>query len=209
MILHLSCLSREEGAVLRGALGLEVATVILVVAVLMATSTVRGQGAPADSIRHRPYQVGIAASSVFKLLEEGTPDRQYQVYGRYWTSPRRMSRIALRYRQVVGGNAEVDAGLRGGLAWVFRSEDRWRFYGGGDLIAGYRRFANGRESFRGGVSPLFGALFFIGTHVSLSLEPRLVATYAHSRGGDSGRSGSGVVSIEIEEAALLVLSVHF
>jgi len=208
MIVYLPGLGRSKGAA-SGTLGLDFIARILVVVVLMATSAVRGQGAPADSIWHQPYQVGISASSVFKLLEEGTPDRQYQVYGRYWTSPRRMLRGALRYRQVIGGNAEADAGLRAGFTWVFRREDRWRFYGGGDLIAGYRRFASGRESYRGGVSPLFGALFFIGPHVSLSLEPRLVATYARSRGGDSGRFSSDVVSIEIQESALLILSVHF
>lgn len=167
------------------------------------------QEAATDSARHQLYQVGISASSVFKLLEEGAPTHQYQVYGRYWTTPRRMNRIALRYRQVVGEEAEVDAGLRGGIAWVFRREGRWRFYGGGDVIAGYRRFANGRESYRGGVSPLFGALFFIGPHVSLSLEPRLVATYARSQRGDPSRSSSDVFSIEIDETALLILSVHF
>mgnify|MGYP006278487511 CR=1 FL=1 len=188
MITRLLCLSRREGFALR-ALGLDSVTVILVFVVLMPSSVVKGQRAMADSIRHQPYQVGISASSVLKLLEERAPDHQYQLYGRYWTSPRRMSRIALRYRQVVGGNAEVDVGLRGGRVWVFRSEDRWRFYGGGDLIAGYRRFANGRESYRGGVSPLFGAL---GSHVSLSVEPRLVATYARSQGDDPTQESSDV-----------------
>ena len=208
MFAHLLRFGQRRGSALRS-LGSDLVTVTLIVAALISTSVAKGQETPADSIRHQPYQVGVSASSVFKLLEEGTPDRQYQVYGRYWMSSRRMSRVALRYRQVVGGNAEADVGLRGGHAWVFRGEDRWRFYGGGDLIFGYRRFANGRVSYRGGVSPLFGALLFIGTHVSLSLEPRLVATYIHSRGGDSGRSSSNVVSIEIQEAALLILSVHF
>ncbi|WP_103019003.1 hypothetical protein [Salinibacter altiplanensis] len=120
-----------------------------------------------------------------------------------------MGRAALRYRQVVGEDVEVDVGLRGGAAWVFQREGQWRFYGGGDVLIGYRRFANGRESYRGGVSPLFGALFFIGRHVSLALEPRLVATYAHTQGGSSSRASSRVFSIEIDETALLILSVHF
>lgn len=181
----------------------------LLVAGLASTSTAQGQDVRADSVWHQPYQVGVSASSLFKLLEEGSPTRQYQAYGRHWTSPQRMSRVALRYRQVVGGNTEVDVGVRGGVARVFRLTERWRFYGGGDVIAGYRRFANGRESYRGGVSPLFGALFFLGPHVSLSLEPRLVATYVQSRGDDQSRSTSERFSIAIEETALLILSVHF
>lgn len=176
---------------------------------LVMPSGARGtdREATVDSSWHQPYQVGVSAPSVFKLLEEGAPTQQYQVYGRYWATPRRMNRVALRYRQVVGEEAEVDVGIRGGVAWIFRREGRWRFYGGGDVIAGHRRFANGRSSYRGGVSPLFGALFFIGPHVSLSLEPRLVATYARSQEG--GRPSTDVISIEITEAALLILSVHF
>ena len=42
-----------------------------------------GQTVSADSIPHQSYQVGVSASSVFKLLEEADPTRQYQLYGRY------------------------------------------------------------------------------------------------------------------------------
>lgn len=163
----------------------------------------------ADSSRHKPFQVGITASSILKLLEEGDPTHQYHVYGRYWTSRRRMVRTALRYRQVLGEDTEVDVGLRGGMAHVFRIDERWRFYGGGDLIAGYRRFANGNTSYRVGISPLFGASFFISRHVSLSVEPRLVAEYAQSQEDASPESRSDVISITIEGTGLLILSVHF
>jgi hypothetical protein len=168
-----------------------------------------GQTVSADSIPHQFYQVGVSASSVFKLLEEADPTRQYQLYGRYWATPNRMHRAALRYRHVVGEEAEVDVGLRVGVAWVFRADERWRFYGGGDVVTGYQRFANGNVSSRVGLSPLFGGLFFIGPHVSIALEPRLLATYALSRQNASGQSHSGVVSVQIEGAGLLILSVHF
>lgn len=168
-----------------------------------------GQKSPADSLRAQPYQVGVSASSIFKLLEEGDPTHRYQLYGRYWSTPHRMVRTALRYRQVVGEDVEVDVGMRGGMAWVFRRESAWRFYGGGDILAGYRRFANGNTSSRMGVSPLFGVLFFISPHVSLSVEPRLVAEYSRSVGGDPAQSGSDVFSFEIEGTGLLILSVHF
>lgn len=163
----------------------------------------------ADSSRHEPYQVGVSASSIFKLLEEGDPTHQYHVYGRYWVSRRRMVRTAVRYRQVIGNDTEMDIGLRGGMAHVFRIDARWRFYGGADLIAGYRQFANGNTSYRVGVSPLFGVSFFISPHVSLSVEPRLVAEYAQSQRGTRPESRSDVISITIEGTGLLILSVHF
>lgn len=173
-----------------------------------------GQESPADSLRAQPYQVGpyqvgISASSIFKLLEEGDPTHQYQLYGRYWSTPRRMIRAALRYRHIVGENVEVDVGLRGGVAWIVRREGAWRFYGGGDILAGYRRFANGNTSSRVGVSPLFGVLFFMSPHVSLSIEPRLVAEYSRSVGADPAQSESDVFSFEIEGTGVLILSVHF
>lgn len=176
---------------------------------LMASSTALAQGTPSDSSQHRPYQVGVSASSLVKLLEEEDPTHQYQVYGRYWATDRRMLRAALRYRQVVGDPSEVDVGLRGGAARVFTIDERWRFYGGGDLLAGYRRFANGNVSYRMGLSPLFGVLFFASPHVSLSVEPRLLAAYARSRGSIPDRATSGSFSIEIGGVGLLILSVHF
>lgn len=168
----------------------------------------RGQ-TEVDSLHTFAFQIGVSASSIFKLLEEGAPTHQYQIYGRYWVTPRRMNRAAMRYRHVVGENAEVDVGLRAGRAWVFRSDRRWRFYGGADALVGYRRFANGNVSYRGGLSPLFGALFFISPHVSLSFEPSLVATYARSPDSDPSGSNAGVFSFEIDGTALLILSVHF
>lgn len=182
---------------------------VFVFAVVMVSSAAVAQGTPSDSSQHRPYQLGVSASSLVKLLEEGDPAHQYQVYGRYWTTDRRMRRAALRYKQVVGDPSEVDVGIRGGVARVFNIDDRWRFYGGGDLLAGYRRFANGNVSHRIGASPLLGVLFFASPHVSLSVEPRLLAAYARSRGSVPDRATSDSLSIEIGGVGHLVLSVHF
>ena len=192
-----------------GVIGARLCGIGLLLVGLCLPSASWAQREETDSLQAYPYQVGVPSSSLFKLLEEGDPTRQDQIYGRYWPTPRRMQRVAVRYRHVVGENSEVDVGLRGGLAWIFRGEERWRFYAGGDVVTGYRRFANGGSSYRGGISPLFGTLFFIHPHVSLSFEPRLVAAYARSTASEPGRSSSGVFSIEIDGTALLILSVHF
>lgn len=181
----------------------------LLLPVMGGSPAVAQDASSADSTRWRPYQIGFAASDVLKLLEEAGAQAQYQLYGRYRLDRRWALRTALRYRHRVSDEQEVRLGLRAGADYVFLEEGRLQLYGGTDLVSGYDRFLNGDRTYRIGLAPLFGILFSISPSISLSTEPRLVATYAYVQNRGSAEPTSESVSLEVRGTGILILNVHF
>ena len=153
--------------------------------------------------------MGFAASSFLKLLDEEDPTHQYQIYGRYRVGSGWRLRAAARYRQRIQDNSEIEVGLRAGLDHRFRASGAWRFYGGADLIGAYAQEANGDVVYRAGVAPVLGALVYLTPHVSLSVEPRLVALYNRYQQSTLQGDTPETVTLGIEGVGLLIVSVHF
>lgn len=176
---------------------------------LLLTGRAHAQGrSAADTTRWRPYQVGFSAAAFVKILEAADAPGRYQLYGRYRRTPHWTLRAALRYEQLFGGDDRVRLAARTGTDYVVRESDRLQLYGGADLVAGYDRFANGTRSYRIGAAPVFGLLVFLTPYLSLSVEPRLVASYTYTN-PTGGEAPEETASVAIKGDGLLILSVHF
>lgn len=163
----------------------------------------------ADSSQFRPYQVGVSAGALIKFLGQPDAPERYQVYGRYRLTRDWALRTALRYNHRFGGEQDLDVAVRVGGDHVLRSHDPLQVYGGLDLVTVYQRRTTGNWTYRVGAAPLLGVLVFVTPHISLSVEPRLVALYSHFRNGDRFASDDRAFSVELKGDGLLILSVHF
>jgi len=151
----------------------------------------------------------MSAASFLRLLDDADPVHQYQLYGRFRAGDGVFVRSAVRYRQRIQDDPEVEVGLRIGVDRVVQVEGAWRFYAGGDLLGSYARSPNGQATYRMGVGPLVGALVYLTRHVSLSAEPRLVATYNQYQQSTLQGETADTVSLGLEGIGLLIVSVHF
>jgi hypothetical protein len=164
---------------------------------------------PADSAEWRPVQVGFSAAGLVSILEGPDAPENYQIYGRVRATRHWTARAAVRYEHLLSDEQEIETAARVGLDYVLRDDGRLQLYAGLDAVGGYDRFRNDDRTYRLGGAPVFGMLLFVTDYLSLSVEPRLVATYAYfdNRGGNSANADEW--SVDLKGDSLLIVSVHF
>jgi hypothetical protein len=163
---------------------------------------------PADSTQWHPYQVGFPTAAFITILRRADAPERYQVYGRYRVTRDWTLRAAVRYRHLFSEDQEVETSVRTGVDYVVREEGRFQLYGGVDLLTGYDRTLNGDQTFRVGSAPLLGLLFHVTPHLSLSVEPRLVALYSYFD-NPAQLPDDDTFSVEVKGEGLLFINVHF
>lgn len=177
---------------------------------VILAGTVQAQDAsPADSSQFRPYQIGVSAGALVKILEQPDAPERYQLYGRYRVNRDWALRTALRYNHRFGGEHDLDVAVRIGADRLLRTNGRLQVYGGLDLVTVYQQRTTGNWTYRVGGAPLLGVLVSITPNISLSVEPRLVALYSHFQNRDRFTDDDDVFSVELKGDGLLILSVHF
>jgi len=193
---------------------------MLVLPLLCALVVGAAHAQPADSTEWRPVQVGFSAAAFVSILEGPDAPENYQLYGRvratpHWTLrgavryPHWTLRGAVRYEHLFSDEQEIEAAARVGVDYVLRDDGRLQLYAGIDAVGGYERFLNYDRTYRIGGAPVFGMLVFVTDYLSLSVEPRLVATYAYfdNRGGNSANVDEW--SVDLKGDSLLIVSFHF
>lgn len=163
----------------------------------------------ADSSAWRPFQIGFSAAAFVTILEGPDAPERYQLYGRYRMMPRWTARAAVRYEQLFTDGQELDLGVRLGADYVLRDDGRLQLYAGVDAIGGYERQLNDNRTVRLGGAPLFGMLLYITDYLSLSVEPRLVATYRYFDKRGSFAADADEWAVELKGNGLLIVSIHF
>lgn len=153
--------------------------------------------------------MGFSAAAFITILDGADAPENYQLYGRYRVTRDWAVRTALRYEHLFNGEQELQLATRLGADYVVRETSRFQLYSGGDLVTGYDRFLNGDRTYRVGGAPVLGVLLYLTPHISLSVEPRLVATYTYFDNRAGGAANEESLSIEVKGDGLLILSVHF
>lgn len=119
------------------------------------------------------HEVGVVASSFFKLFEE--TQESYALNYRYRQTRKHSFRAGASYEYDSQGSGTFDLNARLGYDRVFLLDDHWAVYVGADVIGTHLRFDSGdRQTTLIGMAPLIGASVRIGSRLYISSEPRLL-----------------------------------
>lgn len=134
------------------------------------------------------FQVGLEAAEFVKLLEEQTEPDAYSIVARWTRGEHYAWRGGMSYSHSTQESGTTELGLRLGYDRSFVRDGRWHFYAGLDAIALHEAFGGGsRRTYKAGLSPLVGFMFFISPRFSLATEPRFAALYNRFTDDDTFR----------------------
>lgn len=158
------------------------------------------------------FQVGLEAAEFIKLFEEEVEPNAYALVARWIQQERYAFRGGLSYSHSTQENGSTELGLRVGYDRFFVRDGRWRFYAGLDIVALHEAFGGGdRRTYKAGLSPLVGFMFFVSPRFSLATEPRFVALYNRFTDDDAFRTDNTETwyTFEIGGIGHLQINFHF
>lgn len=157
------------------------------------------------------HQVGFNASEALRVFERPRGDH-YKVYYLYNFTKATSLRTGLNYSLDTSGTGSLKIGIKTGWKRVFKDYGKWKFYLGGDIIAEYEKFSSSsRRNYEAGVGPLFGVIFYMNDHFSVSTDTNLFFKVKHYNNPDSFNpvNSETWVIMDIANIGQLILSVHF
>jgi hypothetical protein len=157
------------------------------------------------------HQVGFNASEALRVFERPRGDH-YKINYQYKFNQKSSFRAGVNYSLDTSGAGSIKIGVKTGWQKIFKDYGAWKFYYGADAISEFEKFSSSsRRNYEMGAGPLFGVIFYMNDHFSISTDTNLFFRLKHYNDPDSFNPDNSEtwIAMDIANIGQLVLSVHF
>ncbi|MEX2477888.1 MAG: hypothetical protein WD357_05595 [Gracilimonas sp.] len=163
------------------------------------------------SVSFNKHQLGFNAFETIRLFEKNSAEN-YKLYYRYKFNSSTALRTGFNYRMNTSGKGQLNINLRVGVDKIFKESGKWKFYTGGDLLAGYEKFSSSdRKNYMVGAGSFLGIIHYINEHFSLSTEPGFLFKVKYYKNPNTFNpiDSETWVEVDLVNVGQVILSVHF